>query len=275
MVTRGDIRLISSALHCFELQTYPNKELVIVYYDNESAVKSFIEQKHISNGKLVYVEGKRALGELRNISVREASAQIVCTWDDDDLYGRDRLRIQAGVLIKTQLSAVFLERLLIWWPAKEILAISKRRTWENSMMSWKNCVQNYPQITRDEDRLMVEQLRKTNRVGLLDMPSLYCYVVHSNNTWDAPFFDNLVRTSSHRLDYGDLNQISRVLPFKEHVCAQDSLSKLEKHSAQQDSTTDSILIRLNNTGLSRLVNCPCGSGKKYKHCHGSYHRTEN
>src|SRR5262249_15060347 len=125
MVTRGDIRLISSALHCFNLQTYPNKELVIIYYDKKSLVKDFVEQKCTSNVKLVYVEGRQSLGELRNISVKEASGQIVCIWDDDDLYGKDRLQIQASPLIKMQLSAVFLQRLLIWWPEKEILAITQ------------------------------------------------------------------------------------------------------------------------------------------------------
>jgi len=59
MVTRGDIRFIASALHCFDLQTYPNKELVIVYYEKESLVKDLIEQRRVPNVKLIYVEGRR------------------------------------------------------------------------------------------------------------------------------------------------------------------------------------------------------------------------
>jgi glycosyltransferase involved in cell wall biosynthesis len=270
MVTRGDVRLISSALHCFDLQTYRNKELVIIYYDKDSLVKDFIEKKRVPNVKLIYVEGRRSLGELRNISLREASGQIVCTWDDDDLYGTDRLQIQAGVLIKTQVSAVFLQRLLIWWPAKEILAISRRRPWENSIMAWKHRIPDYPHIAREEDKLMVAQLRKTNRFGLLDMPSLYCYVVHSNNTWNESHFAHIIRTSSHRLDYGDLGQISKILPFKEHICAQNILSKLEEPNAEPHSNVDNIIIKLNHNDISRLENCLCGSGKRYKHCHGSY-----
>jgi glycosyltransferase involved in cell wall biosynthesis len=269
MVTRGDIRLIASALYCFDLQTYPNKELVIICCDKDSLVKDYIEQKRVPNVKLVYVEGRRSLGELRNISIRQASGQIVCIWDDDDLYGKDRLQIQAGLLIETQLPAIFLKRLLIWWPEKEILAISQRRPCEGSMMSWKSCIPGYLHVNRGEDTAMVDQLRETNRIGLLDMPSLYCYVVHSNNTWDESHFANTIRDSSHRLDYGDLSQISKILPLKEHICARNILSKLEEYNAE-DSSVDNLLIKLNNHDVSRLSRCPCGSGKRYKHCHGSY-----
>jgi len=169
-----------------------------------------------------------------------------------------------------------LERLLMWWPAKEILAILYRRAWEGSMMSWKSCIPDYPHIARTEDTAIINQLRKTNRIGLLDIPSLYCYVVHSSNTCSEPHFENMLRPSpragfsSHRLDYSVLSQLSRVLPFKEHICAQNILAKLEGHNAGPDSNADNLLIELNHVGYSRLASCPCGSRMRYKHCHGSY-----
>jgi hypothetical protein len=100
------------------------------------------------------------------------------------------------------------------------------------MMAWKHCIPDYPHITGGEDTLMVEQLHKTNRIGLLDMPSLYCYVVHSNNTWKEEFFFKLVRDSSHQLSYGDLSQISKVLPFQKHICAQNILLKMEENKTE-------------------------------------------
>jgi glycosyltransferase involved in cell wall biosynthesis len=272
MVTRGDIRLISSALHCFDLQTYPNKELVIVYDDKDSSVAQFIEQRRMANVKLVYVEGRRSLGELRNISIQKASGPIVCQWDDDDLYGMDRLRIQAGILIKSRLSAVFLKRWLIWWPAKEILAISSKRIWEGSMLSWKHCIPSYPHIVRGEDTVMVAQLRKTNRIGLLDMPSLYCYVMHSNNTWDESFFAFQVRKSDRQLDYSDLVQIAKVLPFKKHICGQNILSKLEEHSAGSDSNVDRIIIKLNQSESASRSGDVCEQANRITHelCEASH-----
>src|SRR5262249_14489296 len=221
-------------------------------------------------------KGRRSLGELRNISVKEASGHIVCIWDDDDLYGKDRLQIQASVLIKKQLDVVLLERLLMWWPAKEILAILRRRAWEGSMMSWKSCTPDYPHVVRAEDTAIISHLRKTSRIGLLDRPSLYCYVVHSNNTCSEPHFEDMLRPSHraafspHRLDYRVLSQLSRVLPFKEHICAQNILAKLEGHNTGPDSDADNLLIELNHVGYRRLASCLCGSGKRYKHCHGSY-----
>src|SRR5262249_26278903 len=57
---------------------------------------------------------------------------------------------------------------------------------------------------------------------------------HSENTWDEPhFLDNL--RSSYRLDYNDLAQFSKILPFKKHICAPKVLTELEDHNTKPNA----------------------------------------
>jgi glycosyltransferase involved in cell wall biosynthesis len=94
MVTRGDTRLISSSLHSFNMQSYRNKELVIVSLN--AHVAKFISDMCLDNVRFINVENQCSLGELRNIAISSAAGEIICQWDDDDLYDKDRLRIQTS-----------------------------------------------------------------------------------------------------------------------------------------------------------------------------------
>jgi glycosyltransferase involved in cell wall biosynthesis len=272
MVTRGDTRLIASALYCFNQQTYENRELVIVCDDPSSKIENLIEATNPGSRNiiLVYVEKRYSLGEQRNIAITQARGEIVCPWDDDDLSYRGRLKIQASILLGNELSAVFLKRTLLWWPARRILATGERRIWEGSMLARKSCVPRYPAQRRSEDTLMVDQMCSIHRIGLLDLPSVYCYVIHGDNTSGESHFDAIMNRCSHRFDYQEtITMCSNFIPFEKHKSFPGSEMTKQGDASGRTTTDENYFEYVNYTGVTRNASCPCCSGKRFKHCHGA------
>jgi glycosyltransferase involved in cell wall biosynthesis len=246
MVTRGDSDLVRSALHCFEYQTYPNKELIIVCDEVNRELGRLCESASEAAVRVLSVEPGQTLGSLRNIAVSNAKGEILCQWDDDDLYHSDRLKICVNALIKADVAAIFLKRWLIWWPENEVLAISMERLWEGSMLIRRDSINSYPEIRKYEDTIMVEQVLKEHRVGLIDEPLLYCYTIHGSNTFDTNHFDSVIRSSSIILCYRDaVKKLSSGIPFVTH--------KMWKHVG--DSILNERQYDISDNFLTSMSNC--------------------
>ena len=86
-------KLVKNAIDYFHLQTYDNKELILVTETSNKNL-SYLKEVAASNDNIHLIETKDniTLGELRNISVREASGEYVIQWDDDDIYHEKRIR---------------------------------------------------------------------------------------------------------------------------------------------------------------------------------------
>ena len=84
MVTRGNFDLAKTAYYSFQLQTWSNKELIIVCDAGADELRGLVA----SDIQVKFIEAPSglSLGELRNISIAQASGDFVCQWDDDDLY---------------------------------------------------------------------------------------------------------------------------------------------------------------------------------------------
>jgi glycosyltransferase involved in cell wall biosynthesis len=54
-------------------------------------IESLTSNPYIKVVAISDTQSKLTLGELRNISVREADGEYVCVWDDDNWYGSNRL----------------------------------------------------------------------------------------------------------------------------------------------------------------------------------------
>ena len=217
MLTRGDPDLVSSAIHCFEYQTYPNRELVIVCDNITDALNLLVEMSSGPSVRIISVEPGHTLGSLRNIAVSNAKGEILCQWDDDDLYHRDRLNICISALLKTNVAAVFLKRWLIWWPESRVLAFSTDRLWEGSMVIHRNYIYSYPEIRKSEDTSMVEKLLTEYRIGLIDEPLIYCYTIHGNNTYDQSHFGEIISNAPVIFCYESaISRLSNAIPFVTH-----------------------------------------------------------
>ncbi|MBF0335490.1 MAG: glycosyltransferase [Alphaproteobacteria bacterium] len=219
MVTRDRTAQARVAIDCFLKQTWPNKELVIVTEAPDPALIEHVRALNAPEIKLFHVhEPSPTLGDLRNISVERASGALICQWDDDDLYDPLRLQVQYAVLCRTGAHACLLERWLMWWPDSRRLAISRRRTWEGSVLCLKSAMPRYPSERRGEDGPVTEHLLGHARVALLDLPRLYVYVAHGANTFGPDHFEGhwptaTARFSDDRYD-AVLEELERRLPLR-------------------------------------------------------------
>lgn len=199
MVTRGRVGLARFAIDSFLRQTYPNRELVILDDGPEDGLARLVAGLRRPEIRLIRLPDQRLpLGRLRNMAVEQAAGEYVCQWDDDDLYDPQRLEYQYLVLKHAGAHACLLSRWMIWWPTGDRLAVSCEREWEGSLLCEKAVMPRYPHLRRGEDTPVVEQLLRSLRVVRMDLPRLYTYVVHGNNTFDAAHFETNWRAASVR-----------------------------------------------------------------------------
>jgi glycosyltransferase involved in cell wall biosynthesis len=111
-VTLDRIVLLKQAIFCFLNQTYPNKEMVIVTAGGEryqKAISDYLKSLNHPGIRLEFLdESKGNLGNLRNASMEAATGDVICQWDDDDLYHPERLARQFAEMTAQNAQASFL-----------------------------------------------------------------------------------------------------------------------------------------------------------------------
>ena len=202
-VTHKKPKMLERVINCFYDQSYENKQLVIVYEEIDALTSEFIiNQKFDERVKVICIDAsleKKPLGELRNISVREADGEYVCQWDDDDWYDPDRLTIQMQFIHESMKPACLLSRWIIFDSQSKKAYISSRRLWEGSILCRKDLMMEvpYPAIHRGEDTFVIDNLYKGDKLHIIDdMPELYVYISHGSNTWDQAHFDMFFQFST-------------------------------------------------------------------------------
>lgn len=191
MVTRNRFAQAVCAINCFKAQTYAPTELVILDDSDSGDLELWCSEQKDERIRYHRLREKGSvLGELRNRAVALAEGDYVCQWDDDDLYDPLRIQIQMAVIGSLKTDACFLSRWMCWWPYAKRLAISTSRVWEGSLVCATGSLPKYPeQLRQGEDTAVTDILLKSARVALVDMPGLYLYVRHCNNSFDASHFD--------------------------------------------------------------------------------------
>ena len=187
-VTRHKVPLLRRAIRCFQDQTYPNKELVIVYEDDDLPTAEFLG--HIDDSKIVQIEvpgsPKRPLGELRNLSVEKCNGEYFCQWDDDDWSHNSRLEFQMSVIGKSRMPACALIHWLVFDATENQAYLSHRRPWEGSLLCKKSLLGKdiqYKVCAKGEDTSVIQELFSMHLIFPVIMPKLYIYVYHGQNTW--------------------------------------------------------------------------------------------
>lgn len=200
MVTRGEPARVRLAIEQFQRQSYAPRELLVVCDEVTEALRALVDEAGAAV-RLVSALPGFTLGELRNLSVAEAYGDIVCQWDDDDLYGPDRIANGVGALLQVGADALFLRQWFIWCPSQRVLALSRSRIWEGSMIARKRAIAPYPALRREEDTRMVDAMVARSSIALLDDPLSYCYCIHSQNTSPDDHMQVLIDTAKPRFDH--------------------------------------------------------------------------
>lgn len=202
-VTHKKPKMLNRVINCFFNQSYENKQLVIVYEDFDTPTCDYIKSqnfnKQVKTIRIDSSEGKIPLGELRNISVREADGEYVCQWDDDDWFDPDRLTTQIQFIRDRGKPACILSRWVVFDDQSKRAYISNRRLWEGSILCRKDLMMQkpYPAIHKGEDSSVIKYLYENNKLYIVDdMPELYIYISHGNNTWEQSHFNLIFQFST-------------------------------------------------------------------------------
>lgn len=191
--------LLKEAIRCYLDQTYPNKELVIVTEGTpryKQAIAAYLQTLGRDDIKLVTLDGDDyTLGKVRNVSLEAATGDVVCQWDDDDLYHPHRLAVQAGFMLQAGAEACFLtdqlqyfveERELFWidWTLGGQVQGQYSQI-PGTLMMYADARFRYPDDARKhEDSALQEAITGTLQiVGLPDQGHLYVYRYHTRNSF--------------------------------------------------------------------------------------------
>lgn len=194
-VTRKRVHLLSRAIQCFLHQTYINKELIIVFEDDDTETLAFSKEASKQYQNVKWYPVKRApdkhLGALRNEAISFASGVYICQWDDDDWYHPERLSFQFSELQQSQKEACVLGYEIIFDALHQQSYLSCLRFWEGTVLCSKDITMKYSyrNIEKGEDTPFITTLQQYALVYLSQkITPFYIYVYHGKNTWDYHHF---------------------------------------------------------------------------------------
>lgn len=217
MVTRGLTNFVRSAINQFNMQTYENKELIIVYDSYTVEIQNLIREFESPIIQFHYSKIKKSLGELRNLAVKLSHGEIFCQWDDDDIFSPDRINFFVTILLNSDVAACFLLRWIFWDIPKKRASISDERPWEGSIFAWKSVCINYPSINKSEDFIAISEICRNNVIALVDNPYAYIYCAHGDNTWNDEHMNTMYNSSTLKLDYSEIIiGLAKLLPIYLH-----------------------------------------------------------
>lgn len=192
----GRLDELSQSARCFARQTYPNRELVLVHDGDdafENNTRALLAGSGVQSFHIERAGSGSNLGALRNLSVRIARGELVCQWDDDDLYHPERLSAQYERLLETGSDFCFLTDQLHWfrntgeffwddwnvepWPMNLI---------QGTLLGRRDMMPAYPELARGEDTPVLQELhRRGARLAALESRGyLYIYTYSGKNAWD-------------------------------------------------------------------------------------------
>jgi glycosyltransferase involved in cell wall biosynthesis len=219
MVTRNRLLFAERAIEAFAGQSYPNRELVIVAQGSAyaQALERAAQRAGVAHCTVITAEDDAPLGRLRNLSIEAATGDLLCQWDDDDGYHRDRLLLQAEALMRTEARASALTGVLQWFEQERMLFLSE---WPDcfpaSIMFRRDDAPRYPE---EADGAFLDALRARGEVVPVDAPHLYLYRFHGGNTCGA---------EHHRLAATSRTNPRRLHALRDRVCETISHCRLPR-----------------------------------------------
>ena len=217
-VTKNRPELLQRAIGCFKLQTYANKELLIVYDEGDALTEQVIAINPAKNIRVFKIPAtlKLSLGALRNYGIEQARGKLICQWDDDDWYHIGRLEFQQAVIQETGMKGCVLTQWIIYDEKFKKAYFSITRLWEGSLMCERELLlqHKYANKKKSEDAELVTYLFTNHYLFPLDdVPNLYIYTYHGKNTWSRGHFSYYFKLS-HEMDILNSARISTILGKK-------------------------------------------------------------
>jgi len=192
----GRLEQLKLAVHCFNRQSHAGREMVIVHDGDEAyeeQLERLLERFPGEKFRVVRTGPGKSLGELRNLSVEAAAGNLVCQWDDDDLYHPERLAQQYRCLIERNADFCFLTDQLHWfqntseffWDDWNVETYPMNLI-QGTLMGRRAMMPRYPALPRGEDTPLLRAIHNsgTKLADLGGYGYLYIYTYSGQNAWD-------------------------------------------------------------------------------------------
>ncbi len=219
MISKNNAKIVQHAVNAFHRQTYPNKELIIVYQHGISASVSWLRSLESETISVFGLPTSTILGACRNFANTVAKGDFIMGWDDDDYYHQDRITKTLAMMYDKS-SAVMSRRNVAGFLKSGIIARGQDRPWEGSII-FKKSITNYTHYSEkdkgeDSDFVMMLPDYKLVKTGYL-----YLYNYHGGqvNVWNE---EHHLEVVDHVINYkgsevvtayyeGDYEQLDRLL----------------------------------------------------------------
>jgi len=193
------VNLLRRAINCFKAQTYSNKELLVVYANNDIDTKNLLlEEKDVNIKNCIFPSSiKTSYGAIKYHALTLCDGDFICMWDDWDWHHQNRLEIQINSIILTGKPASILVNILFYDNYHKISYLSDMKMWENTLVFHKSLM-NYVgffDIKMNEDNNQIRFLINNNFLHPIIMPQMYIYVYNTKRIWSRMQFDKILLSS--------------------------------------------------------------------------------
>lgn len=204
MVTKGRFEFIKKSISFYLNQTYTNKNLIILSQgkdDLNKRINLYIKDLCREDIKFFTASPNLTLGAMRNASVELANGDIICQWDDDDIYHPDRILTQFNALRSNSdnVASAYCDFLKYFSDSKELYwcdwsgeNLVSHKFLCGTIMFYKKAFNSYDffypefdnQCHVEEDLNAMEKLIFKGSIAPVFDGYQYIYVFHGENTYD-------------------------------------------------------------------------------------------
>jgi glycosyltransferase involved in cell wall biosynthesis len=142
------------------------------------------------------------LGSLRNYSQDQSTGDVLCSWDDDDLYHPERIERQVKLMLAEGSQACFIRECLHYFEDTKALYASY---WARGISPSRMCIREYMpryidheedpegKVEKSIDTPVVEQIQARLKVSYIEGDaSLYTRTFHGKNLWDRDHHQGII-----------------------------------------------------------------------------------
>ena len=222
MAYRGRLEMAKRAVHCFRMQAWPAKELVIVDEQENDALHQWIEWHNISQIRYVKLPPKdQPLGELRNLAAQHATGEYFSLWDEEDISSPLRLSRQMAAIKASAATVCIMNRNRFWQPDKKLIFDSAKRLWENSILCRKSKFPSYPEICKNGDNPGIMDVIANSRVAVLDEPELLTIELIDKNPLHTQINDRLEQNATRIYKGAEYHCLHRDMNHQTYLSVMD------------------------------------------------------
>lgn len=183
------------AIAAWRAQTHSDRELIVMFDPPGGAAQAeavaAITALDDPAIRTLFADRRLSLGMLRNLAVERATGEVVCQWDDDDLYHPDRIAAQLAAATGAGKPATVLQDVMMYDPGRRSLrwtnwAATPAGGHPGTLLCRRDAMPRYPDAALGEDLVVLERLRDGGALHLQPgAPQLYIYVTHGANSTSA------------------------------------------------------------------------------------------